>query len=235
MLKIAICDDDVPFCYDLENKILSINKRFEIDVYFTLENLVQKLDAQVIYDLLFLDIEFGSLNGISIGKYIREVLDNDYMQIVFVSSKTSYAMDLFEIRPLHFLIKPLKIGDIAQVINKTSQILDRGNEYFIFPYENRVMKIKQKKVMYFASLARKVFVYIENDNFGIYEKIDDLQKQASESFIRIHQSYLINYDYIKYFYYDKIQLTNLDYLPISQSRRIDVRKKVRKMRQAYGV
>lgn len=224
MIKIAICDDDIIFCHDLENKILSINEHFEVDVYFTLKDLSQKLDTQISYDLLFLDIEFGTLSGIRMGEYIRDSLVNDFMQIVFVSSKTSYAMELFKIRPLDFLIKPLKIQDIGRVINKAIEVLDKGNTFFIFQKNNALIKIKQKDIIYFASSARKVFVHMKNDSFWIYEKLDNLQKQMEGSFLRIHKSYLVNYNYIQRSYHDRIQLTNDVILPISKSRRIDIKK-----------
>lgn len=44
----------------------------------------------------FLDIELPGDNGVYAGKYIRETLNNDRMNIVFISHKTSYAMELFK-------------------------------------------------------------------------------------------------------------------------------------------
>ena len=46
------------------------------------------------------------MSGIELAERIRNELHNDYMQIVYVSSKQSYAMELFESHPLHFLVKP---------------------------------------------------------------------------------------------------------------------------------
>lgn len=60
-------------------------------------------------DLLFLDIEFHSesLNGVNIAQFLREQSEGQATQVVFVSSKSEYAMQLFQVRPLDFIIKPI--------------------------------------------------------------------------------------------------------------------------------
>ena len=229
MMRIAICDDEQVFCHDLEIKILGISKNVDIDVYYTLEDLKQKLDAQVSYDLLFLDIEFASSDGISAGKYIREILDDDQMQIVFVSSNQSYAMELFDINPSNFLIKPLTVEVISKEINKAAKKLDRGNAVFKFYRNNVSTQVKQKDVMYFISSERKVHVNMKNENFWIYEKIDNLEQQAGERFLRIHQSYLVNYDHVVSFYKDSVKLSDGMVLAISKSRSKDTEKFIHQM------
>ena len=48
------------------------------------------------YDLIFLDIELPRMNGVAVGKYIRESLNNETVQIAYISSKQQYAMDIGE-------------------------------------------------------------------------------------------------------------------------------------------
>lgn len=42
---------------------------------------------EIRYDLIFLDIEFPKMDGIEIGKYIREIKKDNITQIVYVSGK----------------------------------------------------------------------------------------------------------------------------------------------------
>ena len=61
------------------------------------------------YNLLFLDIELEEkINGIFVGKKIRMDLRNEITQIVYVSALEEYAIQLFQNRPMDFLIKPIK-------------------------------------------------------------------------------------------------------------------------------
>ena len=112
MLKIGICDDDYSFCAQIEELLYEYAKRecliIEIDVFYTGEDYLKYLEREPSLDILFLDIELGKVNGILIGRMIRSALENESTQIVYVSSKESYALQLFKNRPLDFLVKPSK-------------------------------------------------------------------------------------------------------------------------------
>ena len=72
--------------------------------------------------MLFLDIELPKMNGVAVGQYIRETLKNETIQIAYISSKQEYAMELFEMRPINFLVKPLYEKKIENVIDKFLQL-----------------------------------------------------------------------------------------------------------------
>ncbi|MCR6546073.1 LytR/AlgR family response regulator transcription factor [Dehalobacterium formicoaceticum] len=95
MLNIAICDDENSFCTELEEYLLKINNKYHVDIYSTGEELCQKIAEKAHYDLIFLDIEMSKLNGIETGKYIRENLHAHFIQIVYVSAQSNYAMELY--------------------------------------------------------------------------------------------------------------------------------------------
>ena len=74
-----------------------------------------------ILDVLFLDIELLTTNGIEVGRFIREEQENMETAIVYISANSSYAMDLFRVQPTDFLIKPLdkiKVGNVMNRIQK---------------------------------------------------------------------------------------------------------------------
>ena len=70
------------------------------------------------------------MNGVEIGKYIRKKLENNVAQIVYISSKKSYAMELFENRPFDFLIKPLTEEAIKKVLNNLFKCIWRQRIVF---------------------------------------------------------------------------------------------------------
>lgn len=85
-----------------------LNIHVEISVWFSGETLQDYLNKGNRVDLVFLDIELMRLSGIDLGHYIRKELNNINIQIVYISSKTSYAIKLFKTQPYDFLIKPIK-------------------------------------------------------------------------------------------------------------------------------
>ena len=112
MLYIAICDDDEGVCAELERMLYDYaeqNKiQIDIDIWYRGESLCRFLrEKEQIPDVLFLDIELLTTNGIEVGRFIREEQENMETAIVYISANSSYAMDLFRVQPTDFLIKPL--------------------------------------------------------------------------------------------------------------------------------
>lgn len=93
MFKIAICDDEPIICSYIEKIIhdysKSIAESIEVEVFFSGEELYKYLKNEINFDLIFLDIELSKLNGIDLGKKIREEMKNEIAQIVYISSKES--------------------------------------------------------------------------------------------------------------------------------------------------
>lgn len=112
MLKIGICDDDREFITQLEELILKYlennNFRAEIHSFTQSCELFQYIQNGEMFDILFLDIELDDITGIDIGRRLRSEYHNDYIQIVFISLKENYALQLFDMRPLNFLVKPVE-------------------------------------------------------------------------------------------------------------------------------
>lgn len=123
VFQIGICDDEKETCTVLENMLWQYGEKHgikaEISVWYTGESLCDFLTQGNLVDLLFLDIELISTDGIQVGNYIREELKNLETIIVYISSKSSYAMKLFEVQPLGFLIKPLKADQIEKILLKS--------------------------------------------------------------------------------------------------------------------
>ncbi len=120
MKRIAICDDEIGTCSDLENMILGFANQhalqIETEVFYSEEMLYHALLEQCLFDLIFLDIQLFQLDGIQVGKQIREQLRNDKIGIVYISSKETYVMRLFQVRPLDFLLKPLNREKVVAVL-----------------------------------------------------------------------------------------------------------------------
>lgn len=85
MFRIAICDDNGAVCSAIENIIDDFFKtetmHYEIDGFQSGEELLKELDDHEKYDLIYLDIELARLNGVEVGRYIREKLLDDYTQL----------------------------------------------------------------------------------------------------------------------------------------------------------
>ncbi len=73
MINIAVIDDDVATGYELEKYLGKACDKLQIksetDIYITGEKFCEALKTGETYNLIFLDIELCSSNGVEIGKY----------------------------------------------------------------------------------------------------------------------------------------------------------------------
>lgn len=229
MLRVAICDDDIKFCSYLEKELSILGMRngipMESDQFYCGEILYRRLCEGSQYDVILLDIELNGMNGVEVGKRIRTELMNDTVQIVYISAIQSYAMELFDIRPFNFLIKPIGLEKLQEVIINVCRVLEKTNQLFEYQIGHAVHKIPLIDILYFESEEKKVKIISKKTSVGFYAKLQNIQKQLNDyGFISIHKSYLVNYQHIIRFEYDKVTMSNEDILPISQRNRKQVRK-----------
>jgi len=229
MFKVAICDDNKAICIEIRKEIEEFfateNIKYEINIFYSGEELIKSLKGQENYDLIFLDIELNVINGIMVGHFIREELQDENMQISFISAKTSYALELFEIRPIHFLVKPISKVQIFKVIEKTLKLQGRQTKYLCYKSERTEKKVLYRDILYFNSEGKKIFVHMINGKDYFYGKLCDLTIPTTD-FVCIHKSFIINRHYVVQFKFDRVLLSNSQELPISRTYRKEVRKQL---------
>jgi DNA-binding LytR/AlgR family response regulator len=233
-LFVAICDDEIKICAELESAIIDIfgkmNIKFEIDVYFTGEELCSKMEAGAHYNLIFLDIEFAknSINGVEVGKLIRDVHNNNMVAIVYISWKMKYSMQLFDIRPLNFLLKPLEYTKVEDVIRTYLKLTELWSGDFTYKIGRNIHKVQIKDIAYLQSDKRKLILHFADGRkaefYGTLKEIYQEQLRKFD-FLFIHASYIINYDYISVAKYNEVVLVDgKTSLPISKPKRSEIRE-----------
>ena len=231
MLRIAICDDEKIVCQQFEDMLSdiskNINEEFDVEVFYSGEELYKFLLKDNRYDLIFLDIELYEINGVEVGKKIREEMDDESTQIVYVSSKDSYAMDLFEVRPLNFLVKPVNKDKIESVVIKAIKLMEKTKHFYEYKNGNVNFSVSVGDILYFESDGRKVNIVLIDEVKSFYGKLSEVEKQLNiQDFIMIHKSYLINFNHVIEYTYDYVKMSNKELLTISQNNRKAVREQL---------
>ncbi len=230
MYNIGICDDGQNICISIENMLLQYvkeqNIKVDTKIWYTGEGLRDYLQAGNQLDILFLDIELFKMTGIEVGNYIRKHLDNMNMQIVYISGKPSYAQQLFKTQPLDFLVKPISQKQINDTIETAVRIIKRKEERFEFQQGKDYYYVPMGDILYLGSEGRKIKIVTLKKTFEFYGKLKEVAKRLSEDFVVIHQSYIVNKQYVFRYTYEMVELVNGTILTISMSKRKAVRERV---------
>ena len=118
MINIAICDDDLITLHNTKDLIEEYKiKEFNIKTYSSGEEL---LKSKREFDIIFLDIDMGGINGIETAKRIR-VYDKQ-VKIIYVTNYTDYTSMAFSVHAFGYLVKPLRLKRCITSLMKLSLI-----------------------------------------------------------------------------------------------------------------
>ena len=237
MLNIAICDDDEQFVNSLEDLLYDYlknnNYKADIQIFTDPDDFIKYLNDESV-DLLFLDIEFEKITGVDIGNNLRKNLHNDLIQIVFVSATESYAMQLFNIRPFDFLVKPVDYKKVNYLMEEYNRIYRVQQNFFEYHMGKQVYKIDEQAVLYFQSEGRKIKMVTSIGDKQFYGKLSEVaEKLKANSFFQVHKSYIINSRYVLEYGKEHVVMTNKERIPVSRPMREKLNKLI--IEEKWGV
>lgn len=227
MFKIAICDDENSVCTEIDSIIQDYGRQhlieFETEIFFSGEILKNHLREER-FDIIFLDIELSGAGGVEIGQFVRHQMEDEITQIVFISSKAKYAMELFKVRPLDFFLKPISEKRLREALTEAIRLINRGNQLFEYSVGKTIHRIPYKEILYFKSEGKKIKIVFANEVREFYGKLKHvIKRMESQEFLYIHKSYLVNPNYVAEYKYDFVKMTNNEILSISQANRKNIR------------
>lgn len=227
-ISVAVCDDYLPVCSQIEDILVSIfnelSIKYDIDVFNSGKVLCNEM-LRTNYDIVFLDIQLPEMNGVDIGGYIRDKLKNEVVQIAYISAREEYAMELFDYRPINFLVKPITYEKVRKVIDKYLVISEQDNHIFTYKKGYEFFKIPMSDILYFENNNRKVSIVTKDSVDEFYDSMENIYSVVKlNKFLFIHKSTIVNYRYIKKLSYEQVTMTDGRVFSISQSRRKSIRE-----------
>ncbi len=230
VLRIAICDDDLVFASQVETLLINVTGKklikAAIEVYSDGCELWNDItNAGKMYDIVYLDIKMMNLNGIDVAKKIREKDSNTI--IIYISSYENYMIELFEVEAFRFIKKPID-GDIfEQYFDKAYERILQDEGYYEYKFNKIPHKVLLKDIIYFESYGRRVHVKHINGTGQFYKRLNVIEQELQSCkipFLRIHQSFLINYRFVSSISFSNVKMNDGTVLQISEDRRKTIRK-----------
>lgn len=203
MLMVAICDDDKNFTGELE-ALVSAQASYagiavEIDIFFDGLSLEKAIQYGYRYDLIFLDIKMEPEDGIETARFIRK--KDKSVLFIYISNYEQYMIELFEVEPFRFLLKPMNLDCFNRYFREACIRIGENTVCFEYKFNKEIRKTSLRDIIYFESRNRVIHIFLSNGKEErFYRKLSDIEKELldrNQRFLRIHQSYLVNYDYVR--------------------------------------
>lgn len=227
MLQIGICDDETVIAARMEELIFETCRaegiQAGVEVFYSGNTLLEEVRRGTRYDLLYLDIHMQKGNGISAAEQIRKLDDN--VLLIFVSGYDQYLMELFRLDVFEFVKKPFEKESFVQTFLRAVRKVGEKSHYFVYAYRGEEFKLPCMEILFFESRGRKIWIHMKNGETAFFNgKLSDVEEKlrgGKVPFLRIHQSYLVNYHFIRSRNRSEVRLLNHIVLPIAEDRRKD--------------
>lgn len=243
MITAILIDDDA----NLRNGLKSMLQLYapEIDIIGEADSvktgvlIIQALQPQIV----FMDIQLGDGNGFDILEQLAQKNGKATTNVVFVTAYEEYAIKAFRFSALDFLLKPIDPEELLKVIEKIKKVVEKSDNY---AHIDLLLENIRKKVDTFKRIALSTSEGIHlfeisdiircesEDNYTkfiiknskpilISKTLKEYEELLGEhGFERIHQSHLINLNYLKsYIKKDGgyVVMADNSNLPISQRKK----------------
>ena len=214
-MKIAIIEDESLAADRLEDLVKEVIPEAEIMAKLQSVSDSIKWLKNNKPDLIFLDIQLSDGLGFSIFNEIKEQIP-----IIFTTAYEEYAIRAFKLNSIDYLLKPIRLNDLKESINKFKSInrpiqpdfnrlmkmlQDQNITYkkrFMVSYGQIHHKVEVNDIAYFFAMEKNVFLStFKNERHSVDYTLDKLQEILDPAvFFRINRKMIININAIKKMY-----------------------------------
>ncbi|MBK9269972.1 MAG: response regulator transcription factor [Saprospiraceae bacterium] len=200
-IKTIIVDDEPLAVEILEAYVQKIP---ELELVATCNNAIEanQILAKHKIELMFLDIEMPVMRGTDFLKTL-----DDAPKVIFTTAYPEFAVEGFELNALDYLLKPISFERFVKSVNKAIKSFDQttepakvveGKPEFIFvKADKRLVKVNFDEILFVEGLKDYVIIRTEQNKIITLQTMKSLEeKLPTQTFLRIHRSYIINLDRI---------------------------------------
>lgn len=212
-IKAILIDDELTSLKNLQQKIEEFCKDISVIAIFDKPEEAIPVIWNTNPDVLFLDIEMPKLNGFR----LLEELKNYNAEIIFTTAYNQYAIDAMRISAFDYLIKPVAIEELENAVKRLVMRNATHTQERLHVLKESIRQEKSQKNKIAVPLADGLeFIIIKNivriESSSSYSRIyltngqsvlvSKLLKDFEElltpyRFYRVHNSHLINLNYIR--------------------------------------
>ncbi len=237
-MRICLVDDESSQLDLLNSLIQKWASKNGVDVnisfYSSSEEMLFECEGVFPYDIILLDIQMGEMNGLKLGKKIRET--DQTVMIVFVSGIADYVYEGYEVQALRYLLKPVKEEKLYELLSYVQSKVKNKKSYLIFSLSGEKKKLCFDNIIYFESLGHYITIHSTKGEFDYKYGIGMLWDNLNGTdFVRTHRSYIVNLKYVEKINKSECELNNQEKIPLSRNSYKLVNKKFIDYYKGQGV
>jgi len=185
----------------------------EIQIVADCENLAEGIKAirKQQPDVVFLDIEMPGHSGLELLDFFNE--DEITFDIIFTTAYNEYAIQAFKFSAIDYLLKPIAPEELIDAVNRLKKQKQKRENFQLLkenierenltkiavPSGNNLIFIDTEKIMYIKGEGAYSEIFMNGNMQQLVSRnlknFEDILC-SDERFIRIHKSYIVNFDFV---------------------------------------
>ncbi len=199
MYNVAVCDDTEEERLQAAEYAGRFFDREGIEVRIeTYASGRELLESDREYDLYLLDVLMPGMSGIDTAQALAEAKGRPV--VIFITSSLESAVEGYRVEAAGFILKPVEEESFWATMERVVR-RRLGVKKAVLPVvHNRVnVELPLERLAWFENRLHRVFVKLaDGEILSVNQKLSELQLvlEPHSQFLRCHQSYLVNLDYV---------------------------------------
>lgn len=191
----AIAIDDEPPALKVLEVFCAKTDFIDLQKTFNKPAEAQKHLRKFPVDLLFLDINMPSINGLELHREI-----NQDTMVIFTTAYSEYAVEGFNLNAVDYLLKPFTLKRFLQSMDKVRDLYNfrkmktqEGPQYLLVRADYSLVKIDLEDILFIEGLDDYLKIHLVNGKPVIARMTikSVVEKLPSHLFVRVHRSYVV--------------------------------------------
>lgn len=178
------------------------------------------------YDVIFLDIFMGDINGLETARLIRK--SDRGCRLIFITESADFAVDSYEVDSTWYLLKPYTYDKLIQALGRCEAHLLEQTQSVLIPLKNGEQKILLHQIAWTEYVNRQICIHLKN-GLELYTRMR--QRELSPMLLQYPyfcdciKGILVNFEFVEKLADDRFVLLDGKSLPISRLKYRQVRER----------
>ena len=170
-MNVIIIEDEKPSARRLKRMLSNLDIEAEVMLH-SVEESIDWFQKNVHPDLIFLDIQMPTLNGVDLLKRLPQP-----PATIFTTVYKDYAIDAFDLNVVDYLLEPFAFERFIQALNKTQAACRPNIEkaeskvYLTAKVDEKLVRVRIDEIVYIEGMKEYIRIVCPEEKYVTFERL----------------------------------------------------------------
>ena len=217
-MRIAYCEDEPAQRSRMEMLLRTFAERkrlpLTVEAFSDSAAFLFQYPGSYPFDLIFLDIDLGGMDGMALARKIRET--DSEVPILFLTNHKEYVFEGYEVQAVRYLMKPLQQEKLSELLELAAKASQNNRKYLILEVSGEKEKIYLEDVLAIESQGHYLNFHTMRGNLEQKGTLATVGEKLDDSFVQSHRSFFVNLSHVVRITKTECSLDNGETIPVSR-------------------